>query len=148
MNEMERLRREIDRVFEGQDVGRWTFPFSRFSFLPGQSARAYPLLNVREEADGYRVDALAPGIDPQSLKVSVTGRQLTIEGEKKDAGEEIKPEAYHRCERSTGKFIRSLTLPAEIDAEKVTAQYRDGLLSLTLPKAAGARPRQIAINVN
>jgi HSP20 family protein len=148
IGDMERLRREIDQVFEGQESGRWTFPFSRFSFLPGQAARAYPLLNVREDTDAYHVDALAPGIDPQTLKVSVTGRQLTLEGEKTGAGEEIKTEAYHRCERSTGKFVRSLTLPVEIDAEQVKAEYCNGLLSLTLPKAASARPRQITINVN
>lgn len=148
IREMEQLHGEINRLFDGRSSDRWALPFSRFSFLPGEAARSYPLLNLHEETDAYRVDALAPGIDPASLKVSVVNRQLTIEGEKTAAGEDIKPEAYHRCERSTGRFVRTLTLPVEIDAAKVTAEYRNGLLSVTLPKAESARPRQIAVSVN
>jgi HSP20 family protein len=145
---MDRRHREIDRLLGGRDDNAGQWPFSRFSFLPGRSARSYPLLNVRETADAYHVDALAPGIDAKSLKVSVTGNQMTIEGAKSAADQEVAAEADHRGERSAGRFVRSLTLPAEIDAAKVKAEYRNGMLSIELPKAAGARPRQIAVNFN
>jgi len=146
--ELDQLHRKIDRLFDGGAWDRWSWPFSRFSFLPGRAARSYPLLNVREEADAYHVDALAPGIDTETLKVSVVNNQLVIEGEKKTTDGEIKPEAYHRSERSVGKFVRSLTLPVEIDAGKVKAEYRNGVLTIGLPKAASAKPRQIAVDVN
>jgi HSP20 family protein len=150
--ELDAIQREAARFFEGRGEraardGDWASPFTRFSFLPGRAARAYPLVNVTDDKDAYRVEALAPGIAPDSLKVSAVGNQLTIEGEKADS-EAVKAEAYHRSERSTGKFVRTLTLPAEIDAEKVTADYRNGLLTVTLPKAESAKPRQIAVHVN
>jgi len=148
MRELDQVHREIDRLFDGDSWNRWSWPFSRFSFLPGRSARSYPLLNVREEADAYHVDALAPGIDTESLKVSVVNNQLVIEGEKKSTDGEIKPEAYHRSERSIGRFVRSLTLPIEINAAKVKAEYRNGMLTIALPKAESAKPRQISVNVN
>lgn len=145
--ELEQLHREIDRLFNGFG-DRWPAPFSRFSFLPGLSARSYPLLNVLDEGEAYHVDALAPGIDPETLKVSVVSNELIIEGEKTAVDKDVKAEAYHRSERSTGRFVRSLTLPCEIDGEKVQAEYRNGLLSITLPKAEDARPRQIAVSFN
>lgn len=148
LRELDQLHREIDRLFNGHSTEQWTSPFSRFSFLPGRAARAYPLLNIREEDDIYSVEALAPGIDPKSLKVSVVGNQLQIEGEKTATAEAVKAEAYHRSERSAGRFVRSLTLPTDVDAGKVKADYRHGLLTIRLPKAASARPRQIAVSVN
>src|SRR5262249_1450912 len=122
-------------------------PFSRFSFLPGRAARAYPLINVSEDNDHYYLEALAPGLKTQNLKVSVVGDQLTIEGEKENPARELKSEAWHRNEGSAGRFIRSLSLPGEVEPEKVNANYRNGLLEIVLPKAAASKPRQIAVNV-
>ncbi|HOE94949.1 MAG TPA: Hsp20/alpha crystallin family protein [Candidatus Sumerlaeota bacterium] len=146
MREFANLRRELDRFFERTD-NYWTFPFTRFSFLPGRAARAYPLLNISEDADNVYIEALAPGVDPQSLKVEVIRDQLSISGEKPAAVPDGKAEGYHRNERAAGRFVRTFTLPAEVEQDKVDAEYRDGLLTITLPKAEAAKPRQITVNM-
>lgn len=144
-HELERLRREIDQAFD--DYGTWRWPFSRTSFLPALGARSYPLMNVGEDKDSVYVEALAPGLDPDSLEISVQQGQLRIAGEKPSITPEVKPEAYHRSERSAGRFIRTITLPTEVDADKVKAQYKNGLLLITLPKQEEAKPRQISVEV-
>lgn len=145
--DLEMLRHEIDRLFDGGPAaGRWSGPFSRVSFLPGRQARAYPLMNFNEDDNNLYAEALAPGIDPQSLKLSVVGDQLTLAGEKVGP-QDVKSDAWHRNERATGRFTRTVTLPYPVDADKVTADYRDGVLKITLPKAEAARPKQIEVNV-
>ena len=144
--EMARMRREIDRIL-GDDRLSWTFPFSRTSFLPGRAARAYPLINVSEDNDNIYVDALAPGLEPDSLNVSVTDDQLVVAGEKKSLPKDIKSEYVHRSERATGQFARSLSLSAGVESEKVHAQYANGVLKITLPKKEAAKPKQIRVNV-
>jgi HSP20 family protein len=91
---------------------------------------------------------MAPGIDPQSLNITVVHNTLTISGEKKGAPDEIKPEAFHREERARGKFVRTITLPVEIDDGKVGAEYKNGLLLITLPKSERAKPKQINVQVS
>jgi len=143
--ELDALRREVERALD--DVGTWRRPFSRFSFLPALSARSYPLLNVGEDKDSVYVEGLAPGLEPDSLEISVHGDQLRIAGEKPSISPEVKPEAFHRNERSAGKFVRTITLPAAVAADKVTATYKNGLLLVTLPKAEEAKPKQISVQV-
>lgn len=145
--EMEQLRREIDRAFEGVGAGRWSMPFSRASFVPARAWRAYPLLNISEDAENVYVDALAPGLDPENLTVNVHNGVLTVSGEKKALNEDVKPESWHRNERGVGRFARSIELPSDVDPDKVSADYRNGLLSITLPRAEAAKPRQITVNV-
>ncbi len=145
--EMERMRREIDRILDETRLSAWTFPFSKISFLPGLRPRAYPLLNVAEDKDNYYVDALAPGIEPKSLNVSVVKNQLVISGEKEPLPQEVKPESIHRSERSAGRFARSLALSADVDIDKVQANYVNGMLRIILPKQEAAKPRQIPVNV-
>jgi len=147
-DEVERMRRDMDRLLGGHRPAGWSFPFSRISFLPGRAARAYPLLNIGEDADNFHIHALAPGIDPKTLDVSITGNQLTISGEKKQTGEEIQPEAFHRSERAAGRFVRSITLTADVDSARVQAGYSDGLLRITLPKAEAAKPRRIQVSAS
>jgi HSP20 family protein len=147
--EMERVRREIDRAFEqggwrnGGRNGR-TFPTA---FLPGRAARAYPLVNMSEDADALYVTALAPGLDPAAVHVTVQDNRLTMAGEKPRVAAEIQPEAFHRSERAAGKFVRSITLPIDVEHEQVQADYTHGLLVVTLPKAEKAKPKQIAVSV-
>jgi HSP20 family protein len=142
LRELERLRRDMDRIFEGVAPARsWAL-----GFLPGTGARQYPRVNIAEQGDGYMVEALAPGVDPASLDLSVKDNVLTISGEKK-APEGVRPEAFHRSERSAGRFVRAVELPAELDAEKVKAAYADGILRVTLPKAEQAKPRRIEIEL-
>ena len=148
LDEVDALRREVERGFEDYGANRWRRPFSRISFLPGAAARVYPLLNVSEDHDNLFVDALAPGLDPEALDITVVQGTLRIAGEKQPLSEEVNPEAFHRNERSAGKFVRTVTLGAAVDAGKVTAAYKDGLLAITLPKSEAAKPKQITVNVN
>ena len=147
--EMHRLRHDLDRAFEqmgGRNGGRngRTFPTA---FLPGRAARAYPLVNVSEDADALYVTALAPGLDPAAVQVTVQDDRLTIAGEKPRVAAEIQPEAFHRSERAAGKFVRTITLPSDVEHDKVQADYTNGLLVVTLPKAEQAKPKQIAVSV-
>jgi HSP20 family protein len=144
-NSMEALRRDIDRAFA--NVGLSTEPFFRTAFLPARGARRYPLINIYEDKDCLYIEALAPGVDPATLDLAVVRNVLTISGEKHRHPETIKPEAFHRSERAAGKFVRTVELPVEVEAEQVKAEYQNGLLTITLPKAAVAKPKQIAVQV-
>ena len=142
---LEALRRELDRVFD--ETNTRNEPFFRTAFLPGRAARRYPLTNLYEDKDALYLEALAPGVDPATLDLSVVGNTLSITGEKRRVAGDVKPEAFHRSERATGKFVRHLQLPVEVDEHKVRADYKDGLLMVTLPKAERAQPKQIAVQV-
>jgi HSP20 family protein len=143
--EIEALRRDIDNAFHSVDqTNGHRF---RNAFLPGRAARQYPLVNLSEDRDHIYVEALAPGVDPASIDVAVMRNVLTISGEKRRLPEELKPEATHRSERATGKFVRSIELPMEIDSDQVKAEYKHGLLMVTLPKAAAAKPKQINVSI-
>ena len=142
---LETLRRELDRVFD--ESGTRNEPSFRTAFLPGRAARRYPLTNLYEDKDAVYLEALAPGVDPATLDVSVVGNTLSITGEKRRVAEDVKPKAFHRSERATGKFVRHLQLPVEVDENTVHADYKDGLLMVTLPKVEKAKPKQIAVQV-
>ena len=142
---LEALRREIDRVFD--DTGSRSEPSLRAAFLPGRAARRYPLINLYEDKEAVYVEALAPGVDPSTLNLSVQGNTLSISGEKRRVAGDVKPEAFHRSERATGKFVRHIELPVEVDENKVQADYKHGLLNVTLPKAEKAKPKQITVQV-
>ena len=145
----EALRRDIDRAFSNVSLGNLgNGPLFRTAFLPGQAARRYPLINLSEDRDNLYVEALAPGVDPESIDLSVVRNILTISGEKRRHPQDIKPEAFHRSERAAGKFARTVELPVEIDVGGVKADYKNGLLMMTLPKAATAKPKQISVSVN
>jgi HSP20 family protein len=144
-DEMEMLHREVDRAFE--DFSPMA-PFLRSAFLPGRFARAYPLINLHEDKDNLYVEGMAPGLDPASLNLTVVHNTLTISGEKKGPPSDIKPEMFHRAERASGKFVRTVTLPVEIDDNKVSAEYKDGLLIITLPKSEKAKPKQIQVKAS
>jgi HSP20 family protein len=146
--DMASMRREIDRILGEDKLSSWKFPFSRISFLPGQGSRAYPLINISEDKDNIYVDALAPGLEPETLNVSVTGDQLVISGEKKPLTKNVKPELVHRSERSAGHFARSLSLSVGVEGDRVQATYKDGLLKIILPKIEAAKPKQIPVKVN
>lgn len=141
--ELEALRRGIDQMF----VDLWPGFRSHSSvFLPGRSARGYPLINLSGESDKYVMEAYAPGLNLGSLDVSVKGNTVTITGEKLPL-DDVKAEAFHRSERSTGKFVRSYQLECEINEAEVSAEYKDGILTISLPKSEKEKPRKIAVNV-
>ena len=145
-NPMDALRRDINRAF--QNAGVSNEPSFRTAFLPGRGARRYPLINLAEDHDHLYIEALAPGVDPSTIDLSVIRNTMTISGEKRRHPEDIKPEAFHRSERAAGKFVRTVELPVEVDADQVKAEYKHGILMVTLPKAAAAKPKQISVSVN
>ena len=143
--EMESLRRQLDRTLEEFWSDRGPRGW-RGAFLPGQAARQYPLANLSEDEANVYVEALAPGVDPKSLELSVVQGALAIKGEKPGLAQ-VSAEAYHRNERAAGRFNRTIELPADVDASKVHAEYKNGLLLITLPKSEAARPKQVPINI-
>ena len=105
-----------------------------------------PALDVSEDTNEYRVNLEVPGINPDDLDISLESGVLTVKGEKKDETEK-KDKNYHRVERSYGSFTRSLKFPVDIDSEKIKADYRDGVLHISLPKAETAKQKRIEVKV-
>lgn len=142
--EFNALRREIDRAFDSfRESG-----VPRQAFLPGRSPRNYPYINISEDGDNLHVEALAPGLNPESLQITVLRNQVTISGEKPAVNGGVKAEDFHRSERASGHFVRNFTLPTEVDDKRVSAEYRSGILTITLPKAEAAKPKKIAVTVS
>jgi HSP20 family protein len=104
-------------------------------------------MNVTEDKDTYYVRAELPGLNAEDLDISVTGDSLSISGERRLVGEDEKAQ-YHRREREAGRFSRIVALPGEIDTGKVEARCSDGILTVSMPKAEEAKPRQIAVKTS
>jgi HSP20 family protein len=125
----------LNRMFEaafGSDV------FSHGAWIPP--------VDILETADGeVVVKAELPDLKREDIKITFENNILTIEGERKSEPTK-EADRYHRVERSYGAFRRSFTLPASVDAAKVQASYRDGVLTVTLPRREETRPRQIQVN--
>ena len=134
------LRKEIDRLFEG--------------FLGGESALApfrgngkfLPAIDVKETDDAITVDAEMPGLKQEEIKVNVEEGILTISAERKQEKDE-KAENVHRVERYYGQMERRLALPASVDAGKVEAVYKDGVLRVTLVKKPSAKAKSVTVKV-
>jgi HSP20 family protein len=110
------------------------------------TGRAWGLaVDMYETNDHLVVKASVPGVKPENLDITVQGETLTIKGEMKDEQEEKQQGRYHFRERRYGAFTRTLTLPFPIQSDKVTANFEDGVLTLTLPKAEEVRPRTIKV---
>ncbi len=136
--EMDKLRRELNQAFRTSGL-----PFASPSFLPGIGAGDYPRFNLSEDENNFYVEALVPGIDPQDLDLNVMQGTLSLVGERKEA--ELNNVTWHRRERGTGKFMRSIELPSSVDISKIDAAYRNGVLFITLPKQEAAKPKKITI---
>jgi HSP20 family protein len=103
-----------------------------------------PACDIFEDKDGIKIVAEIPGVKTEDIRLSMENNTLTIRGEKKQIAEE-KTERVHRYERSYGVFERSFSLPSTVDAERVQADYDNGLLTVTLPKIERAKPREIQV---
>ncbi len=130
--ELTSLHREMDRVF-GRYVG---------DERAGTPPAWIPATEIDRGDDGWKVRVALPGIDPKDVHVDLNGNNLTITGERTRTGSDGKGRT---SEFHYGRFERAFTLPANVDAEKVAADYVHGVLELTLPLAEAARPRRIAI---
>lgn len=132
------LRYEIDRLFDTPLV-----ELSRTSqLLSGWT----PALDIYEEKDHFIVKAELPGMKKEDIDVSLHDGSLSISGERQSETKHDDAEVY-RAERFFGKFQRTVTLPAPVAADKVKAQYKDGILMVTLPKTEEAKPKQIDVSV-
>lgn len=140
-NGIETLWHEMDRAFTGLLS---TPPVTSFV---DQVSHSYPSIRLHEGPDALYVEATVPGVDPDSMNLSVVRRTLTLAGQTRplETGSDTEPRVFHRKERSEGRFERRFTLPMEVDTEKVSAEYADGLLRVTLPKLGQDTPRQINI---
>ena len=134
--ELEALRREMDRLWEGFFGERVFEPVEKWS----------PALDLAETKDNLVVTAELPGIDPKDISIDLSGDILTVRGEKKQEKEE-KEENYHLIERRYGSFTRSIRLPVKIDEEKIKASYKNGVLKIVLPKSEEVKKKEIKIKV-
>lgn len=132
------LRREIDHLFERffgeprgveRPAGMWT-----------------PRADVTETKDSVSITAELPGLEAKDVEVSLSGDLLTIKGEKKHEREE-KDEHHHLVERTYGAFSRMVRLPAPVAADKIKASFKNGVLTVTLPKTEEAKPKAIAVTI-
>jgi len=105
-----------------------------------------PACDVFEDEDSIKIVSEIPGVKPEDVKISIENQMLTVRGEKRQVAEE-KTERVHRYERTYGAFERSFALPNLVDADKIEAKYDAGVLTIALPKAERARPREIQVQV-
>lgn len=133
--QLNRMREQFDRIF-GDDLethrGFW-------------GAGVFPQINLTEDADKFYVRAELPGVTSDDLDLQATGKSLTIAGERKIEAEN-EGVRYHRREREAGKFSRVITLPTEIEPDRIEAKIKDGVLTIRVPKAEAVKPRRITIN--
>ena len=134
------LRDRMNRLFEDMSTPKG----EEKDIMPGAWA---PSVDIYENENEVVLAAEIPGVDEQDVEIKVEDNNLTLRGERKFE-KETKEENYHRIERSYGSFARRFALPNSIDAEKVAAEYKDGLLTLTLPKREETKPKTIKINVS
>ena len=104
-----------------------------------------PAIEVFEKEDKFVVKAELSGMKEEDIDISVVGDTLTLKGERK-AESEVKEEDYYCCERSYGSFSRSIAVPSNVDANKIEANYEDGVLEVSLPKAPEVKPKKIAVS--
>lgn len=116
-----------------------------FEDMPLAGQGFVPALDVYQDADNFIVETPLPGIDPAEVNISVENDVLTIEGssEKKS---EVDEKNYYRKEIRSGSFHRAVALPAAVNGEKANAEYKDGMLKITIPKEERAKPKQIKIS--
>jgi len=107
-----------------------------------------PSVDIEEEDDKYKIKADLPGVDKKDIDVKMENGMLSIRGEKHTETESGKGSKRHRTERFHGSFARSFTLPDSVDADKVDAAYKNGVLTLVIPKAEQARPKSIDIKIS
>ena len=148
----ESLRREVDRLFDEFDGGFWRSPFRSpfFDLAPFRRSEATftaaPAVDVSETDKAYEITAEMPGMDETNIEVKVANGVLTIKGEKQEDKEEKKKDYYMR-ERSFGSFERNFQVPEGVETDRIEANFKNGVLSVTLPKSAAAQKAEKKITV-
>lgn len=127
------FQREVGRLFESVEAPQhW------------RVARGVPPINLYDSGDHYILTAQLPGLGPDAVDLSITGETLTLRGDRKRA-EGVPDESYRRQERPFGRWTRTVTLPDRVDSAEVSASFGNGVLTVILPKAEEAKPRQISV---
>ncbi len=132
---LRRLNNVLDEAF-----ANWPFQQENGSI----TSSWYPACDVFEDKEAVKIVAELPGVKPEDVKLSLENNLLTIRGEKKQEAEE-RSERVHRYERSYGTFERVFALPSTVDPDHIQATHENGILTVTLPKAEKARPREIPV---
>lgn len=127
--EMERMRRQLDRLGDGATM---------------RTVPSFPALNIWSNADGLLITAELPGVAPGDLDIAIVDKTLTLSGKRETA---VLPEGarYHRRERGSGQFSRSVQLPYRIEQDQIEATFKHGVLTINLPRAEEEKPRRIAV---
>lgn len=133
--DLARLQDEMSRMFDDR------------LYRAGESVGWTPACDIYEDEEGVTLRFDLAGVDPKDVDVRFENGVLTLRGERKLEREE-KRENYHRVEMSYGTFTRSFTLPSTVDAEKIRAESKNGILTVALPKKAEAKPRAIQVQVS
>ena len=131
------LRREMDRVFDNFGVGTARWPYTR--------PTTFPAMNVWGAGDTVCIEAEIPGVSKDDLEIFAVGNELTVKGRRPPREGKL---IYHRQERGTGEFTRVLTLPVEVNADKVDAALANGVLTVRLPKTEAAERKQITVKTS
>jgi len=129
LNELYRLQREMNRLFNGYTLREEQFP----------------AVNVWSNQEDVVVTAEIPGLESKDINLKVVNNHLTIEAERK--ADEVTEALYHRKERGYGEFSRIIELPFTVEEDKVNAQYKNGVLTVTLPRKEETKPKKIEISV-
>jgi HSP20 family protein len=133
--ELERMRRQLDGFFGGLERRPHRF----------LDAGVFPLINLTENQENFYVRAELPGLKADEIDIAITNNNLSISGERKipSEGENVR---YHRREREAGTFSRVVALPGEVEADSVEANHVNGILTVVIPKAEAAKPKQITVH--
>jgi HSP20 family protein len=139
---LEDLSQDMERVFDsllGRTVG---------SMLRSNGNEKYvPPLDVMENSEAFTIRVDLPGVKPEDVRIEMHDGKLSIAGSRSGVSEEDRP-GYHRIERNSGAFHRAVTLPSEVDVDKIDASYEHGVLVVVLPKVAKQQPKKIQIRTN
>ncbi len=137
MSEMVTLRDAMDRLFNEAFTRPW-------GLTDGGRFSGMPAVDMYQTDDDVVVKAVVPGMKPEDVQISVTGDLLTIKGEMKEETDN-KEKAYHIREQRWGSFERSVTLPTAVKSDKAQAEFENGVLTITLPKAEDVKPKTITV---
>lgn len=142
--ELLNMEREFNKLFNlfGKRFGSWESD-AKDEY---ENAVWMPLTDIKEDKDNYVVMLDLPGVSKEDVKVSYADGQLSISGERKQE-KETKDSKYHRVERAYGKYYRSFTLPKLVKEDKIEAEFKDGQLTVTVPKAEEAKPKELEIKI-
>lgn len=136
------LQERINRIFD--DTIRTLYPTDGEELEKGTWA---PAVDIYETNDSFVVSADLPGLNKDEIQIDLKDNTLTLKGEKKFE-EKVSKDNYIRVERAYGSFVRSFTLPQNVDPEKIKAKYKEGVLEITIPKKEEAKPKQIKVELS